>query len=137
MTGPHRSTITPRWYELDPYRHVNHAVYVQYFEVARIEMLEAIGFGIDKMADDGTTIVVTEIRTRFVAPAMLGDQLVVESEVAEIRRASTVWHQRILRDGQLIASQEVTAAALGENGRPVRITPEFRAAIEQFAVERN
>ena len=137
MTGPHRSTITPRWYELDPYRHVNHAVYVQYFEVARVELLEAIGFGIDTMADDGNTIVVTEIRTRFIAPAILGDELVVESEVGEIRRASTVWHQRILRDGQLIASQEVTAAALGENGRPVRITPEFRAAIEQFAVERN
>lgn len=133
MTAPHRTSISPRWYELDPYRHVNHAAYVQYFEVARIELLDEIGFGIDTMADAGTTIVVTEIRTRFLASATLGDALVVETEMSELRRASTVWSQRILRGSEVVATQEVTAAVLGPTGRPARIAPEFRAAIERYS----
>jgi acyl-CoA thioester hydrolase len=132
MSEPHRTSISPRWYELDPYRHVNHASYVQYFEVARIELLDEIGFGIDAMADAGTSIVVTEIHTRFVAPATLGDDLVIETEMSELRRASTVWSQRILRGDDLIATQEVTAAVLGQSGRPDRIAPEFKAAIARY-----
>ena len=33
--GRHLSTITVRFAELDPYAHVNHAVYATYCEVAR------------------------------------------------------------------------------------------------------
>ena len=132
MSTPHRISVTPRWYELDPYRHVNHAVYVQYFEIARIDLLDEVGFGIDEMADAGTNIVVTEIHTRFVAPATLGDDLLVETEVSEMRRASTVWNQRILRGGELIATQAITAAVLGPSGRPKRISEEFKAAVTVY-----
>jgi acyl-CoA thioesterase FadM len=63
----------------------------------------------------------------------LNDQLVVETEMAELRRASTVWNQRILRSDDLIASQEVTAAVLGPTGRPMRIDAELRSAMTQFS----
>ncbi len=36
----HRATIKVRFYELDPYGHVNHSVYIQYFEAARAEWLD-------------------------------------------------------------------------------------------------
>ena len=36
----HRTTIRVRFYELDPYNHVNHSVYVSYFESARVEFVE-------------------------------------------------------------------------------------------------
>ena len=39
----HRYPIKVRFYELDPYNHLNHASYVQYFEVGRVELLESIG----------------------------------------------------------------------------------------------
>jgi len=42
----HRYPIKVRFYELDPYNHLNHASYVQYFEVGRVELLESIGFGL-------------------------------------------------------------------------------------------
>ena len=40
----HVATINVRFYELDPYNHVNHSVYVQYCEVARVEWLTDVGF---------------------------------------------------------------------------------------------
>jgi len=37
----HATQIVPRFGELDPYNHVNHAVYVSYFAAARCLALES------------------------------------------------------------------------------------------------
>ena len=52
---------------------------------------------------------------------MGGDALVVETEVIEIRRASSRWGQRIMRGDEVLATQEVMAAVTGISGRPVRL----------------
>ena len=126
---PHRLAISPRFYELDPYDHVNHSVYIQYFEAGRVELLAEIGFGLGEMKAQGISVVVTEIATKFHTPATFGDQLIVETEVAEFRRASSVWNQRITRAGEPIASQTVKAATLGANGRPIRLPAGFVEAL--------
>ncbi len=40
---PHRHEVKVRFYELDPYGHLNHSSYIQLFETGRIEMLEEAG----------------------------------------------------------------------------------------------
>ena len=78
-----------RFYELDPYGHLNHSVYVQLFETGRVELLDKVGLGLHDLEDEGFRFVVTQIATRFLASAVGGDALVVETEVLEIRRASS------------------------------------------------
>ena len=136
--GPvHRHPVKVRFYELDPYGHLNHSVYVQLFETGRIELLDEVGLGLHDLEEQGYRFVVSQIATRFLASAVGGDRLEVETEVLELRRASSRWGQRILRvptEGagaddsgpELLASQEVVAAVTGTNGRPTRF-PEFMA----------
>ncbi len=69
---------------------------------------------------------VTQIATKFLASAVGSDALVIETEVLEIRRASSRWGQRIMRNDEVLATQEVVAAVTGTNGRPTRF-PEFMA----------
>ena len=121
----HRFPIRVRFYELDPYSHVNHAVYVQYFEAARIELLREAGLTLQGMMDDGVMIVVTDIATRFIRSAQADDELVVETEVLEFKRVTSRWHQRLLRGGEVIVEQELGAAVTNLEGRPIR----FPAAI--------
>ena len=47
LDGSGHTTIKVRFHELDPYGHVNHGVYLNYFEAARIEVLDAVGFGLN------------------------------------------------------------------------------------------
>ena len=79
--------------------------------------------------DDSWQIVVVELRARFMAAARLNDVLTVETEVGDIGRATSTWHQRLTRDGEPIATLEVTAAFTDRSGRPRRIPPEFVAAV--------
>ena len=106
-----------RFYELDPYGHLNHSVYVQLFEIGRIELLDEAGLGLHDLEAEGFRFVVSRITTKFLASAVAGDNLVIETEVLELRRASSRWGQRLLRGDAVLATQEVVAAVTGTNGR--------------------
>ncbi len=125
----HATDITVRFYELDPYNHVNHSVYVQYCEVARVEWLSEVGFSLEKLQADGIHIVVTELRTRYLGSAGPGDRLTVRSELLEMRRASMTFLQRIYRGEDLLVEQTITAAMTSHDGRPTRVPPDLAAAL--------
>ncbi|HEX9856166.1 MAG TPA: thioesterase family protein [Acidimicrobiia bacterium] len=129
---PFRSTMRVRFYELDPYNHVNHAAYIQYFEVGRIDLLEAVGWGLNRLHGLGYHLVVTGLETRFLASARAHDEVVVETEVGEIRRASSTWRQRILRSDEVIAKQVVTAAVTDLDGRPTRFPEGLAEALAPY-----
>ena len=121
----HRTPISVRFYELDPYRHLNHSAYIQYFEVGRVDLFAAFGWTLTGMADLGAQIVVTEISTRFIAPGVEGDELVVETWVDQVKRVSAVFGQRIVRGSDVLATQSVTAACTSLEGRPMRFPDEL------------
>jgi len=131
----HRHTLKVRFYELDPYNHVNHSAIIQYFEVGRVELLESIGLGLDTMKADGNHIVVTSIETRFIRSGGPSDELTVETEIAELRRATSTWKQRLLRGDEVIATQTIQAAITDTAGKPKRFPPDVAAALGPFIKE--
>ena len=134
MAG-HTTSLRVRFSELDPYNHVNHAVYATYLEAARVEALETVGMGLDVLADEGWQVVVTELRVRFKRAAEAGDVLTVETEVGEATRATTTWHQAIKRGDDLIADAEVTVAITDRRGRPVRPPDRVRDGLRQLGAD--
>lgn len=120
--------IRVRFYELDPYNHVNHTAYFGYFETARVEALAEAGFGLDVMKEAGFQIVLVEVTARFVKPATLHERLTITTEVVEIARSSSRWHQKMSRDEELIATLDVRAAFTDLAGRPVRAPAGFAEA---------
>ncbi len=131
----HRFPIRVRFYELDPYSHVNHAVYIQYFEAARIELLRDAGLTLQGMLDDGVMIVVTDINTRFRKSALGNDDLVVETEVLEFKRVTSRWRQRLMRGDEVIVEQELGAAVTNLDGRPIRFPESMVAVLRPYLFE--
>ncbi len=130
----HRFPIRVRFYELDPYHHVNHAVYIQYFEAARIELLREAGMTLQGMMDDGLMIVVTDISTRFIRSALGNDELVVETGVLEFKRVTSRWRQRLLRGDEVIVEQELGAAVTNLSGRPIRFPEHMAEMLRPYLV---
>jgi acyl-CoA thioester hydrolase len=126
----HQTELKVRFYELDPYDHVNHTAYFGYFETARVEALESVGWGVHRLKDLGVHIVVVEMEARFLTPAVSGDVLVVETEVVEIGRASSRWHQSMFRQNDLIAELVVKGATIDTAGRPCRFPEGMAEALE-------
>ncbi len=133
--GPHIAKIRVRFSELDPYKHVNHAVYIQYFETARVELLAEVGYSLSALRAAGSSIVVSQIATKFLASAEESDDLTVETEIVEFRRVSSRWRQRILRGNELIASQELRAAMVSIDGSVIRFPAEMVQTLSRFVID--
>ena len=133
--APHRLTLKVRFGELDPYNHVNHAVYVAWFEAGRGEAMASVGCSLATLAQLGAQVVVADLTVKYRRPAVADDEVVVETWIAELGRVVGTWHQRIIRtaiDGavEVLCEATVRAGACDVNGRPHRLPP---AAAEALA----
>ncbi|MET8428861.1 acyl-CoA thioesterase [Nocardia sp. NPDC004860] len=72
--------ITVRGYELDINGHLNQAVYLQYAEHARWELLRAGGLPGEKMVAAGIGPVVLEQTLKYLRELHLGDEVTVSCE---------------------------------------------------------
>ena len=125
----HRTKIQVRWGELDPYNHVNHAVYSSYLEHARVAALNALEQGMERLHRSGHRIVVVRSDVRFRASATAGDELVITTWIPEVNRASMVWRQTVDRGDDRIVDADIYAALLAMNGRPTRVPESLRRAL--------
>ncbi len=121
-----------RFHELDPYGHVNHGVYLNWFETARIEAMDALGFGLSELRTRGVHLVVTEANLRFLLPAVAGDLVTIESEIRDLRRATSWWHQRAVRGGDVLAEVDVRSGTVDADGRPVAAPTDLVAALQSL-----
>lgn len=132
--SPATFDLRVRFYELDPYGHVNHATYLQYFEAARVKWLADMGQGLDLLQESGCNLVVTAVACRFITPALLNEQITIETGLIASRRVSAQWAQVAHRGDELIAAQRINFATVNQTGRPIRMPAELAEAMRAFAV---
>lgn len=77
MGDAYRVNITVRGYELDTQGHLNQAVYLQYAEHARWEMLKAAGLSQDRLLASGVGPVALENTIRYRSELRGGDEVSV------------------------------------------------------------
>ena len=101
------------WEDTDAGGVVYHAQYLAFLERARTEWVRALGYGQDALRrDHGLVFAVRAMRIDFRKPARLDDALQVAVSLRQCRRASIVFAQSILRDGELLLDADVRCAAL-------------------------
>jgi acyl-CoA thioester hydrolase len=115
---------------------VYYANYLKFMERARSDMLRAAGIDQRAVLEAGEGVyVVTEANIRYRRPARLDDELLVLSEVSEVRAASCVIHQRVMRGRETLTDAMITAAFLSLDGRPKRQPREWVAKFERLKEE--
>ncbi len=128
------TTLRVRFHELDPYGHVNHAVYLSYLEAARIDLLGARGIDLLRLAEEtGAQLVVVGLEVEFLAPAVAGDELEVTCDVLERRRASVWFAQEIRRGRGVLVRARVRTATLDRRDRAARLPAALAAALDAEA----
>ena len=129
---PHRHKVKVRFYELDPYGHLNHSAYIQLFETGRIEMLEEAGIALHELEKNDFRFVVSQIETTFLKPVEAGSFLTIETEILEMRRASSLWWQQILDETEVVSTQRVRAAITNRDGKPIRAPQQILESLTPF-----
>ncbi|WP_205481213.1 YbgC/FadM family acyl-CoA thioesterase [Sphingomonas arenae] len=122
----HRFALTVYFEDTDTAGIVYYANYLKFMERARSDMLRAVGVDQKAALDRGEGVyAVAEINLRYQRPAKLGDDLVILSTVQQVRAASVLIHQRVMRGTEQLTDGRVTAAFLTLDGRPTRQPAEW------------
>ena len=84
----------------------------------------------------GSTYAVAEVSIRYRRPARLSDDLVIVSTVPEVRAASVLIQQRVMRNDELLANADVTVAFISADLRPQRQPSEWVERFRSLAGQR-
>ena len=120
-----RSQIEVRGYELDSFGHVNHATYISYLEHARWQVLRDAGITLQTFQNLQRWPVIARVEVDYLKPTYLGDLLEVETHVAEHKKTSFVFAQKITKNGAPVLHARVQAVLVNEQGRPCALPAEL------------
>lgn len=110
-----------RDYECDMDHVVNNAVYLNYLEHARHELLETKNLKFGELSKRGVSLVVTRIEVDYRSSLRSGDLFKVRTTLQRRGRIRFVFTQTIhrLADSRLMLEAVVIGTALNSQGRPV------------------
>jgi acyl-CoA thioester hydrolase len=127
----HRMAVRVYYEDTDAAGIVYYANYLKFAERGRTEMMRGLGFAHSGIvAASGTVFTVRRLTADYLLPARLDDMLTVETRIVAVAGATLRLDQRVCRDGTVLAALDVLVACVGRDGRPRRVPPTLRAALE-------
>ncbi len=120
---------------------VYHANYLRWFERARSDLLRRLG--IDQRAaieagargEEGGAYAVSELALRYLRPARLDDDVLIETRCTRMGAASCRMAQRASRGSETLVEATLRVGFVAPDGRPRRQPAPWRAAFTQFMEE--
>ena len=102
---------------------VYYANYLRWFERGRSEWLRQIGLPYSTIEQHGFYFPVAEVNCRYTQSAHYDDVVRIETELAQLRRASFLFNYRISRteDLGILATGSTTHACVDRSGQLARI----------------
>ncbi len=131
MKGHFSTSLRVRTYECDLYGHVNNAVFLNYFETARVEFLYFLGFSLQSLKKEGFLLPIVKIEIEYRKPVYPGEQLELVIEWMKKGTTSAVFHQEALRNGEVVAAADVTWVVTDLRGKPIDFPPVLIRAFEE------
>lgn len=112
----HELEIEVRYYETDGQGIVHHSNYFQYFELARVKMLQAAGYNYEDLEKEGHFLVVHSIKCRYLLPAKFGDTLRILTTIERVTSARIDHSYKVFREDDLLAEGASTIACVDSTG---------------------
>lgn len=130
MLREHTFDLPVRYYETDGQGVVHHSNYLRYMELARIELLNAVGYDYARIEASGVLLVVAKATVKYKYPARYGDTLRIWVRT-ERAFGARIDHSYLIKVGErIIAEAETTIASIDREGRVMRIPEELEVEEE-------
>lgn len=131
---PQPTHFQVRSYELDSLGHLNHSVFLNYFEEARFDALEQAGISALDLQADGWGVHVVRAEVDFRRECRQGEELRVETRVERVRNSSMVLEQLMKKhpSGEVAAAARIVAVWVRQGGGPTRIPEAVRESLTRL-----
>ncbi len=127
---------TVKFYECDSMGITHHSNYIRFMEEARIDWMDQLGYGFERMVNEGIVSPVVSVACQFKNTTTFKDVIAISVAIAEMTPLKTSF-QYTMRVGDKIVCTATSTHCFFENGRPVVLEKRFpelyRLIVEQLA----
>lgn len=120
-----------RYYECDRMGVTHHSNYVRFMEEARVDYLDQLGYGFEKIEAEGVFSPVVSIECNYKSPTTFKDVIEIEVSISKVSAMKFEFSYEMRVGEKTVCSAHSTHCFI-ENGRPVAISkrlPELYKAI--------
>lgn len=114
-----------QYYETDKQGVTHHSNYIRIMEETRVDAMEQMGFGYERMEAEGVFSPVMGVTCDYKRPTTFADVIEVELTVAELGKLKTRFAYKMTSNGKLVCQGTSLHCFLDANGRPVVIEDRF------------
>ncbi len=109
---------TVQYYECDRMGITHHSNYVRFMEEARVDLLDQLGYGFDRMEADGVVSPVIEVKTCYKKTTTFKDVIAIEVKLTNVSQLKFSFDYTMKVNGAVVCTAQSTHCLM-ENGRPV------------------
>jgi acyl-CoA thioester hydrolase len=94
------------FYDTDMMGIAHHSNHLRWFECGRVEYMRQAGIDLVELMKEGISFPIKSVSCEYISPIRFDDTIVIETRLARLSRAQTVYSFRILRqsDGTVLAT---------------------------------
>jgi acyl-CoA thioester hydrolase len=131
MPVEHEIKTRVRYADTDAMRVVYYGNFFVWFETGRVELLRSRGIVYRDIEEMGIFIPVIEAHANYKAPARFDDELLIRTRLGRIGETSIRFENEVykLPSMELLCTGHTVHVAVGKEGKPVKISEEFRAKL--------
>ena len=112
---------------------VYYANYLKFVERARSKLLEKIGVDQRNLLEKkGIYFVVKKISAEYFQPSYFGDKLLIRTQILEIKKATLILKQEVVRKNKTLFDCEVKIALLDSYGKVTKLPNQITTKLQLF-----
>ena len=127
---------TVKYYECDSMGITHHSNYVRFMEEARIDWMDQLGYGFERMVNEGVVSPVVAVACQYKHTTTFKDVIAITVSIAEMS-ALKISFAYTMRVGEKIVCTATSTHCFFENNRPVVLEKRFpelyQLILTQFA----
>lgn len=112
------------YYECDRMGITHHSNYIRYMEEARIELLEKLGYGFDRMESEGISSPVVSVECEYKKTTTFRDEIVINVGLEDISALKMKFNYRMTVNGALVC-KGITTHCFFDKGKPAVLDERF------------
>lgn len=127
-----------QYYETDKMGITHHSNYIRWMEEARVDFLGKVGYGFDKLEEEGITSPVLSVKCEYKESTKFNDEVLIEVNIKEFKGVRLIIEYVMTNNktGNLVAKGETKHCFMNDKNMPVilkKASPEFDKKLKELA----
>lgn len=113
-----------KYYECDSMGITHHSNYIRFMEEARVDWMDQLGYGFDRMEAEGVVSPVVSVDCRYRVPTRFKDDIEIMVTIAEMSTFKITFSYNMTVGGKTACTAKSTHCFF-EDGKPVILSERF------------